>query len=84
MIGATWEAEEEQRSYYQRGLPYAYYGTTGLNTGICLLSLRRMRQFDFEKHIGEIYARHKHLSLKYGDQCLVNIFLAEFPSKSLF
>lgn len=81
MIGVAYEAEDESVSYYQPSLPYAYYGKTGVNSGVCLLNLTRMRQFGFEEQISEIYEQHKHLPLKYGDQCLLNIFLAKYPSR---
>lgn len=83
MIGVTQETEDPSVSYYQKELPYPYYGPTGVNTGVCLLNLTRMRMSDFESHIFEIYKSFRSMRLKFGDQCLVNIYLSQYPGNGI-
>lgn len=78
-IGVANEAEDPNVSYYKQTLPYPYFGATGINTGVCLFNLTRMRECGFERRVLEIFDNYRHMSLKYGDQCLMNIFLWEYP-----
>jgi lipopolysaccharide biosynthesis glycosyltransferase len=75
--------DESVTSYYQKNLTYPYYGRVGLNTGIGLFNLTRMRAFEFSKKIFAIFSAYKRHNLKYGDQCLLNILFHFNPGWTL-
>lgn len=77
----AYEIEDESVSYYQKKLTYPYYGTYGLNAGIGLLNLTRMREFEFSDKIIEVFQRYKDHDLHFGDQCLINILFHSYPGK---
>lgn len=80
MIGIVKEAEHPSVSYYNaNSVSYPFYGQVGMNTGVCLFNLTRMRAFGFERHILDAFAKYKQMHLRYGDQCLMNIVFSLHP-----
>lgn len=83
MVGFVNEAEQPELSYYNEKLNYSYVGETGVNAGVMLMNLTRMRNFDFITKLVPI--AEKSPSLKYGDQCILNILFSKHTGKfSLF
>ncbi|XP_076359688.1 glucoside xylosyltransferase 2-like isoform X2 [Tachypleus tridentatus] len=55
------------------------YKDQGLNGGVWLMNLTRLRQFRFERRIHAVYEKYKERDLFYGDQDIVSIFFSYYP-----
>lgn len=55
---------------------------TGVNSGVMLMNLTRMRQFGWEKYLAPIYKEFK-LKITWGDQDIINIIFHYHPGNSL-
>ncbi|KAF3859571.1 hypothetical protein F7725_021970 [Dissostichus mawsoni] len=71
------EHEEPRIAWYNRFARHPYYGKTGINSGVMLMNMTRMRSMFFKKY---------KLNITWGDQDLLNIIfhhnpecLLEFP-----
>ena len=67
-------------NWYHRFARHPFYGTLGLNSGVMLMDLRKLRNIDFAKKIIEIYREYKY-NIVWGDQDLLNIFFNKYPGK---
>ena len=67
--------------WYTKKSRFPFYGKYGLNSGVLLMNLTRLRNFEFEKKIFKIFQKYKKV-IKLGDQDLINILFFYFPSKS--
>lgn len=76
------EHEEEWMGWYNRFARHPYYGKLGLNSGVMLMNLTRMREINFSQIILNIYEKYKY-NITWGDQCLLNIFFHYHPGKFL-
>ena len=76
------EHEEEYMGWYNRFARHPYYGKLGLNSGVMLMNLTRMREFGFVNKIFPLYTKYK-FNITWGDQCLLNIFFHFYPGKLL-
>ena len=74
------EGEEKALSWYPRFARHPFYGKNGMNSGVMLMNLTRMRGFDWTKKILEAYHKYK-LSITWGDQDLLNIVFHDHPGK---
>ncbi len=74
------EHEDPNMGWYNRFARHPYYGKLGLNSGVMLMNLTRMRQFNFEDKIYPIYTQYKN-NIPWGDQCLLNILFHFYPGK---
>lgn len=74
------EHEAEFMGWYNRFARHPYYGKLGLNSGVMLMNLTRMRQAQFIDKIYPIYAKYKY-NITWGDQCLLNIYFHYNPDK---
>ncbi|MFK8059703.1 MAG: glycosyltransferase [Polaribacter sp.] len=77
-VAMTSEDESAYKSYYYKKRLIPFYGKYGLAAGVLLMNLTRMRQFEFSRKIISIYEKYKN-RLKYGDQCILNIFFHFHP-----
>ena len=79
-------AEQEKKTkmgWYEKNATYPYYGKFGLNSGVILMNMTRMREFDFVNKIVTIFNKYKN-QIKWGDQCLLNILFQLNPGKLYF
>ncbi|XP_019642762.1 PREDICTED: glucoside xylosyltransferase 1-like isoform X2 [Branchiostoma belcheri] len=76
------EHEVKSIGWYNRFARHPYYGETGLNSGIMLMNLTRLRAFRFQDKIIPYYKEYK-LKLTWGDQDLLNIFFHYYPERLL-
>lgn len=74
------EHEEEFQGWYNRFARHPYYGKLGLNSGVMLMNLTRMREFKFSDKLKPIYEVYKY-NITWGDQCLLNILFHFHPGK---
>ncbi len=66
--------------WYNRFARHPYYGKLGLNSGVMLMNLTRMREFEFVKKIYPLYNEYKN-AIPWGDQCLLNILFHFHPDR---
>ena len=52
----------------------------GLNSGVMLMNLTRMRQVNMVSKIMDIFDEY-HLNITWGDQCLLNIYFSVHPGR---
>ena len=74
MLGAAQEKETFSRhNWYNRpNIGYPTVAPNGINSGVLLMNLTRMRDFLFVDKIVRIYEQYKRL-IKFFDQDLLNI-----------
>ncbi|KAG8439762.1 hypothetical protein GDO86_005798 [Hymenochirus boettgeri] len=87
------EHEEPRIGWYNRFARHPYYGKTGINSGVMLMNMTRMRRKHFKNdmttsrlHWGDLllplFKKYK-LNITWGDQDLLNIMFSHNP-ESLF
>lgn len=54
--------------------------TTGVNSGVMLMNLTRMRHFQWEKYVIPVYQEYK-TKITWGDQDIINIVFHFHPEK---
>lgn len=69
----TPESESRNTGWYTRFARHPYYGEFGVNSGVMLMNLKRMREINFEVKILPIYEKFKS-QLAWGDQDILNIY----------
>lgn len=82
LTGLVEEHEDKNVGWYNRFARHPFYGEMGINSGVMLMNLTRMREFQWEKKIFPIYEKFKN-KITYGDQDLINILFYYFPGKFL-
>jgi UDP-xylose:glucoside alpha-1,3-xylosyltransferase len=68
--------------WYNRFARHPFYGALGINSGVMLMNLTRLRDLQWEDTILAIYKEYK-LQLVWGDQDLINI-LFNFHAEKLY
>ena len=76
----TPEHEVANIGWYNRFGRHPYYGLTGLNSGVMLMNLTRMRTFDWTNKIIPLYREWK-TKITWGDQDLINILFHFHPGE---
>ncbi|XP_028033862.1 glucoside xylosyltransferase 1 isoform X1 [Bombyx mandarina] len=66
------EDENPNVSWYPRFAKHPFYGKCGLNSGVMLMNLTRMREFGWIDYITPIMLRWKS-NIPWGDQDIINI-----------
>lgn len=74
----TAEHEDENIGWYNRFARHPYYGKTGVNSGVMLMNLTRMRINKWVSRIVPIYNEYK-LRITWGDQDIINVFFYYNP-----
>ncbi|XP_030371335.1 glucoside xylosyltransferase 1 isoform X2 [Scaptodrosophila lebanonensis] len=80
LAALTPEHENENIGWYNRFARHPYYGRLGVNSGVMLMNLTRMRKFEWEKHILPIHNEYR-LRITWGDQDIINILFYYHPDK---
>jgi UDP-xylose:glucoside alpha-1,3-xylosyltransferase len=81
MAALTPEHEDRATGWYNRFARHPYYGPLGVNSGVMLMNLTRMRAFGWIDYVLPIYHEYK-LKITWGDQDIINI-LFHFHSGEL-
>ncbi|KAI5643077.1 glycosyl transferase family 8 domain-containing protein [Phthorimaea operculella] len=76
------EHENPNLSWYPRFAQHPFYGTLGLNSGVMLMNLTRLREFGWEDYITPIMLKWKE-QIPWGDQDILNILFAHHGSRVL-
>jgi len=74
------EHENENIGWYNRFARHPFYGQLGVNSGVMLMNLTRMRKFNWEQHVFPIFKEYK-LRITWGDQDIINILFYYHPDK---
>lgn len=74
------EHEDQSTGWYNRFARHPYYGNLGVNSGVMLMNLTRMRQFGWEKYVVPIYQEYKS-KIVWGDQDIINIVFHFYAEK---
>lgn len=74
------EHEDRNVGWYNRFARHPFYGPLGVNSGVMLMNLTRMRAFQWTEHILPLHKEYK-LKITWGDQDLINILFFFHPDK---
>ncbi|UJR34034.1 hypothetical protein I4U23_021447 [Adineta vaga] len=80
LAALTPEHEDPSMGWYNRFARHPYYGSMGLNSGVMLMNLTRMREVDMISKITNIFEEF-YLNITWGDQCLLNIYFNYYPEQ---
>lgn len=80
IAGLSPEHEDTNVGWYNRFSRHPYYGKMGVNSGIMLMNLTRMREFNWNSYMLPLYKEYK-LKITWGDQDLINILFAYYPER---
>lgn len=80
MAALTPEHEDPNTGWYNRFAKHPYYGRLGVNSGVMLMNLTRMRAFSWTNYVVPIYKEYK-LKITWGDQDIINIIFHFHPDK---
>ncbi|XP_046635726.1 glucoside xylosyltransferase 2-like [Daphnia pulicaria] len=80
MAAVAPEHEDFSTGWYNRFARHPYYGNLGVNSGVMLMNLTRMRHFGWEKYVVPIYHEYKS-KIVWGDQDIINIVFHFHPEK---
>jgi UDP-xylose:glucoside alpha-1,3-xylosyltransferase len=74
------ESENRNTGWYTRFARHPYFEPFGLNSGVMLMNLTRMRAVGFEGQIEPIYEKWRN-QLAWGDQDILNIYFSQHPGE---
>lgn len=87
------EHEQTSAAWYSRFARHPYYGLTGVNSGVMLMNMTRMRSHKFRNDVSEEemnwdemmlpLLKKYQFNITWGDQCLLNIIFHFNPDKLL-
>lgn len=81
IAGLTFESENVNTGWYSRNFSrHPYYGRFGVNSGVMLMNLERMRELKWEQQMLPIYQKYN-FKLVFGDQDIINIYFAYHPDQ---
>ncbi|XP_066258133.1 glucoside xylosyltransferase 2 [Euwallacea similis] len=80
MAALAFEHEDPNVGWYNRFAKHPYYGNLGVNSGVMLMNLTRMRIFKWTEYVVPIYKKFK-LHITWGDQDIINIIFHYHPGK---
>ncbi|KAK7149742.1 hypothetical protein R3I94_009145 [Phoxinus phoxinus] len=91
LVAMAPEHEEPRIAWYSRFSRHPYYGRTGINSGVMLMNLTRMRRTHFENDMTSVglhwdellmplLQKYK-LNITWGDQDLINIIFHYNPER---
>ena len=80
VAGLAPEAEVAAIGWYNRFARHPYYGPLGVNSGVMLMNLTRMRQINWNKDVYPIYKKYRY-DITWGDQDILNIMFHFKPGK---
>jgi len=80
MAAVAPEHEDHATGWYNRFARHPYYGDLGVNSGVMLMNLTRMRHFQWEKYVIPVYQEYK-TKITWGDQDIINIVFHFHPEK---
>lgn len=80
MAALTPEHEDYATGWYNRFAKHPYFEPLGVNSGVMLMNLTRMRRFGWREYVIPIHQKYK-LKITWGDQDIINIIFHYHPDK---
>lgn len=80
LAGLAPESESKNTGWYTRFARHPFYGPHGVNSGVMLMNLTRMREVEWELKLLPIYDQYN-LNLVFGDQDIINIYFFFHPDE---
>ncbi|CAL1537170.1 unnamed protein product [Lymnaea stagnalis] len=80
LVGVVSEAEDGTAGWYNRFANHPYYGEFGVNSGVMLMNLTRLRKTSWLSDMQIFYNKY-YMMIPWGDQDLINIFFAAHPDQ---
>ncbi|XP_048729454.2 glucoside xylosyltransferase 2-like [Ostrea edulis] len=80
LIALAPESEDRQTGWYNRFARHPYYGELGVNSGVMLMNLTRLRNSTWLPSVMKYYREYK-LKITWGDQDLINIYFHFHPDE---
>lgn len=82
LIAMAPEHEDPENAYYNSAVnKVPHYGKLGLNAGVMLMNLTRMRtaRIDWLPTVHSIYESYRNAPLHFADQDILNVFFHHYP-----
>lgn len=76
------ESEDYATNWYRRFARHPFFEPLGVNSGVMLMNLTRMRAFGWESLMGPLLEKYER-NISWGDQDLINIVFHDHPDKLL-
>ncbi|KAH7970609.1 hypothetical protein HPB49_012083 [Dermacentor silvarum] len=76
------ESEDIASNWYRNFAMHPFYQPLGVNSGVMLMNLTRMRQFGWEEAHGPLLRKYGG-NMSFGDQDLLNILFSAHPERLL-
>lgn len=76
------ESEDYATNWYRRFARHPFYQPLGVNSGVMLMNLTRMREFDWERQLSPLLRNYSR-DITWGDQDLLNILFSAHPERLL-
>ncbi|KZS12666.1 putative Glucoside xylosyltransferase 1 [Daphnia magna] len=80
MVALAPDEQDYADGWYPASANHPYHGKFGVNAGVMLMNLTKMRHFGWEKYVVRLFEQYKH-RIMWGDQDLINIFFHFHPEK---
>ncbi|RXG60155.1 Glucoside xylosyltransferase 2 [Armadillidium vulgare] len=80
MVALAPEHEDPATGWYNRFAKHPYYGKLGVNSGVMLMNLTRLRNFGWVDYMAPI-EKEFHSKISWGDQDIINIVFHYHPDK---
>ena len=80
LAGLAPEGEVPAIGWYNRFARHPYYGALGVNSGVMLMNLTRMRRVRWNDDIYPIFKQYRY-DITWGDQDILNILFHFKPGK---
>ncbi len=74
MVAMSPDIVDPAISWYYNKAKFPYVPTLGVNSGVMLMNLTRMRTFGWTDYLEPYLSQYKH-DIHYGDQDIINIIL---------
>ena len=84
IAGMSYESEDFSSSWYHRFAKHPFYRPYGLNSGVMLMNLTRMRRFGWNEQLLESILLKYRSKIVWGDQDIINIIFNEANGKRKF
>ncbi|KAL5006967.1 hypothetical protein ScPMuIL_015773 [Solemya velum] len=80
LVALSPESEDSATGWYNRFSRHPFYGELGVNSGVMLMNLTRLRTSDWMESMLKFYKDFK-LKITWGDQDLINIYFYYNPDQ---
>ncbi|KAJ8050733.1 Glucoside xylosyltransferase 2 [Holothuria leucospilota] len=80
IAGLVTEHEIPSQGWYNKYANQPFYGDLGLNAGVMLMNLTRMRSFKWSNRIIPFYRQYKQ-KISFADQDLINVLFYFYPDR---